>query len=157
MVMPLSLLLLFQKFDFIVILRFNNRFMKKTILTWTTVLYGLLYSLSLVYIGSIFGRWPANPDATFLIFPIFYLALFVYSHYMLKKGGSVAAYNCMAVVTIAFISIIWAIWVVASANGMITTATIWDIWVYPAICFVVSAGITVLFFVCAWKSKSKDH
>lgn len=131
--------------------------MKKTILTWTTALYGLLYSFSLVYIGSIFGRWPNNPDLTFLIFPLFYLILFAFSHHMLKHGSSTMGCNCMAAVTIAFIAIIWAIWIVAFNHGMITTATIWDIGVYPAICFIVSVCIAVLLFIRSRKPKSEKH
>ena len=134
--------------------------MKKTLLTWNVIFYAVLYSISLLRWGFVWGEsHHASGLGAAALFPAIYLFFLAIGIRFIRENEYCTAkrYYAMAVVTMAFISLVWGIALVSYIQGSMPSATHFDIALYPAILFVISAAISVNYSICAVKTKKENR
>ncbi len=135
--------------------------MKKTALIWNAVFYAIQYSVSLFYIGYQYGEVaPFFPGNAYFLLPGVYLALLVIGIYMVNNWEYVKSrsYVWMTVATMVVIGLIWGFRLFGYFRGTMpdTRASNWDIFIYPAILFTCSVFISVIYIVCAVKTRKEE-
>ena len=132
--------------------------MKKNLLISNVVLYAILYSISLVYMGYEYGEgslfpYPRGPE--YLLLPAVYLILLLRGIFLaLDRGyGTSKSYSMMAIVTLAYPSLLWGSWLFFYYQGRMTSASVVDIVLYPAVLLAVSVAISILYFICAIRTR----
>ena len=135
----------------------------KKLVAWNSVLYAILYSVSLLYIGYQYGEasqypYPRGPE--YFIFPAVYLVLliisiFLSSHYNYEYCTS-KSYCAMAFATLGFICIYWGMTLLAHSQGRFQDPSDLNLILYPGVLFVFSVAIAVIYFICAAKVRKRN-
>lgn len=139
--------------------------MKKVLMTWNVVLYFVLYSISLLYVGFYFGvrhQNPYGPALEFFLFPVVYLLLLILGGYLLKNQQYCSGKSCclMASVTLVFISSIWGLWLANRFQDLHEEAAdiiYLDIILYPGVLFFFSVVISIIYLICAARIRIENR
>lgn len=132
--------------------------MKKPLVVINVVLYAILYSLSLLYIGYEYGEgllfpYPRGPE--YLVLPAVYLILLLVELYLGLGHGYRRKRDllAMAAITLVYASVLWASRLFFYSQGRMTMSTDLDIYWYPGTMFVASLVISAIYVICAVREK----
>ena len=152
-----NLCLLYQDIllnEFYVQLKKDGVMMNHFLLNWNIRLYAVMYSLSLVLLGSEAQRAAGRPDEigrgviVLVILPIMYFVFLKIGKYLRREDRLAKNYVLMGVATLLFAGPFWPY--IAVANAPLLFGNHYALVNYARIATAVSVVVTISYFVCAW-------
>ena len=128
--------------------------MKETLLKVNVVLYTILYNVSLVYAGYVYGRH----GRILFVFVLFYFLMRFIAVGQRNSPviGTVKNYCIMAAVMLGFVCVFWGGKLQDYFESGMFPETELDYFIYPGILFLGSVLIAVNYFRCAAITRRED-
>ena len=135
--------------------------MKRKLLTCNVILYGVLLGISLLYVGYEYGvstQYPYPKGPEWLLLPAAYLVFLVIGIRLLHQNVCCTEKTCCAtgIATLLYACLFWGSRLLFYYAGRMTMSDCLDIYIYPAVLFLLSIVIAVCYFICARKPKNAE-